>query len=124
MWTYPENCKDEVNAVTNSEEQFVYITTLGRKSGLARQIEIWFVERDGRLYCLAEHGRKAHWVRNILANPAVTVRLAQRTWQATARVLEPDADRNLFTEVRELAHRKYGWGHGLPVEFRLDHELV
>jgi len=27
----------------HSKEQFVYLTTTGRKTGLAREIEIWFV---------------------------------------------------------------------------------
>jgi hypothetical protein len=33
---------------------------------MPREIEIWFVEADGRLYVLAEHGHKAHWVHNTL----------------------------------------------------------
>lgn len=106
-----------------SNEKFVYLATIGRKTGVTREIEIWFVERDSRLYILAEHGYKAHWVRNILANPSVTIRLAGRTWQAIGRVLEHDADAELFMDVRALARKKYGWGDGLPVEFRLDREV-
>ena len=49
-------------------EEFLYLTTVGRKTGRVREIEIWFVERDGRLYVLAEHGYKANWVLNVLAN--------------------------------------------------------
>jgi deazaflavin-dependent oxidoreductase (nitroreductase family) len=103
-----------------SDEQFLYLTTTGRKTGLPREIEIWFVERDSRLYILAEHGYKAHWVQNILANPSVTIRLTEKRWKATGRVLEPDADAELYAAVRALARQKYGWGDGLPVEFRLD----
>ena len=106
-----------------SKEQFVYLTTIGRKTGLPREIEIWFVERDGRIFILAEHGYKAHWVRNILANPSVTLRLAGRTWQAKGRVLEPDVDVELFMDVRALARKKYDWGDGLPVEFQLMREV-
>jgi hypothetical protein len=29
----------------------------------------------------------------------------------------------LYTEVRALARAKYGWGDGLPVEFRLQEVL-
>jgi len=46
--------------------RYVYLSTKGRKTGLQREIEIWFVEKDGRVYILAEHGYKAHWVQNIL----------------------------------------------------------
>ena len=83
-----------------SKEQFVYLTTTGRKTGLAREIEIWFVEREGHLYILAEHGYKAHWVRNVVANPSVTIRLAKRRWIAGGRVLDPDTE--LYAEVREF----------------------
>jgi deazaflavin-dependent oxidoreductase (nitroreductase family) len=93
----------------HSAEQFLYLTTTGRKTGLPREIEIWFVERESRIYILAEHGYKANWVQNILANPSVTIRLMGRLWQASGRVLEPDRDGDLYAEVRELAREKYGW---------------
>jgi deazaflavin-dependent oxidoreductase (nitroreductase family) len=105
----------------HSNEQFLYLTTIGRKTGLPREIEIWFVERESRIYILAEHGYNAHWVQNILANPSVKIRLMGRLWQASGRVLEPDRD--LYAEVRELARGKYGWGNGLPIEFRLEREI-
>jgi deazaflavin-dependent oxidoreductase (nitroreductase family) len=107
----------------HSNEQFLHLTTTGRKTGLPREIEIWFVEHESRIYILAEHGYKAHWVQNILANPSVTIRLTGRRWQASGRVLEPDGDGDLYAEVRELARKKYGWADGLPVEFRLEREI-
>jgi hypothetical protein len=47
------------------DEQFLYLTTIGRKTGLLR--EIWFVELNNRLYVLAEHGYKAQWLQNVIA---------------------------------------------------------
>jgi deazaflavin-dependent oxidoreductase (nitroreductase family) len=105
-----------------SNEQFLYLTTIGRKTGLGREIEIWFVELNSRFYVLAEHGYKAQWVRNILANPLVTIRFAGRHWKATGRVLEPETESELYFEVRDLARTKYGWGDGLPVEFNFGQE--
>src|SRR5262245_17198612 len=104
--------------------QFVYLTTIGRKTALPRQIEIWFVERDERVYIFAEHGHKAHWVRNVIANPSVEIKINDRQWQATGRVLDAERDRELYAKVQDLAREKYGWGDGLPVEFRLDREIV
>ena len=101
------------------DNRFLYLTTIGRKTGIARTIEIWFVEHNGRLYVLAEHGYKAHWVQNVEANPAVTIKLGEMVWTATGRVLEPEADSELYATVRDLARQKYQWGDGLPVEFRL-----
>ena len=43
------------------------------------------------------------------------------------KFVEMDAsehDVELYTEVRALAGDKYGWGDGLPVEFRLQEELL
>jgi deazaflavin-dependent oxidoreductase (nitroreductase family) len=105
-----------------NESQFVYLTTTGRKTGLSREIEIWFVEHDSRFYILAEHGYKAHWVQNVIANPHVRVRIGDRVWEATGRILEMEADGELYARVRELAREKYGWGDGLPVQFSLRQE--
>jgi hypothetical protein len=33
---------------------FLYLTTAGRISGQPREIEIWFTERGGRFYLIAE----------------------------------------------------------------------
>jgi len=53
--------------VKPGETEFLYLTTTGRRSGQPRQIEIWFTERDGRYYVIAEHLWDTQWVRNILA---------------------------------------------------------
>jgi deazaflavin-dependent oxidoreductase (nitroreductase family) len=104
------------------DEKFAYVTTTGRKTGLPREIEIWFVESDGRIFILAEHGLKAHWVQNILANPAVHIRIGDRKWKAAGRLLDKQADAGLYISAQEMARQKYGWGDGLPVEFRLAEE--
>ncbi len=105
------------------DETFLYLTTIGRKTDRPREIEIWFVERDDRLYVLAEHGYKANWVQNVLAGPEVKIRLASRQYSAVGRVLDPNEDGELYDEVRRLARHKYGWGDGLPVELRLRRKI-
>src|SRR5437762_1829576 len=97
-------------------EQFLYLTTTGRTSGLPREIEIWFVEASGKYYILAEKFHHAHWVRNIEKNPRVWVRLGDNHFEATARALDPERDRDLWKMAQELERAKYGWGDGLPVE--------
>jgi len=101
-------------------DQFLYLTTTGRKSALPREIEIWFVESKDKLYIFAEHFHRAHWVRNIMADPRVTVRLGEREFKATARVLAPEADAPTWNEAQEHARKKYGWGDGLPVELEIE----
>jgi deazaflavin-dependent oxidoreductase (nitroreductase family) len=94
-------------------EQFLYVTTTGRKSGEPREIEIWFTEHEGRYYIIAEHGSRANWVRNILANADVHVRVVGRDFAATARVLSDNYDIEM---ARLRSREKYGWGDGLVVE--------
>jgi deazaflavin-dependent oxidoreductase (nitroreductase family) len=106
-----------------ANEQFLYLTTVGRKTGLQREIEIWFVVYGERFYLLAETGEAAGWIKNIRRNPKVTVRVAERQLDATARVLDFDTDRELWREVAGIADRKYGWGKGLPVEITPVHDL-
>jgi len=98
------------------EDRVLYLTTIGRRSGLAREIEIWFVERDGRLYLLAEKFYGAQWVQNIINNPRVKVRVGEREFEATARVLDAERDREAWERAQKAGREKYGWGEGLPVE--------
>ena len=97
-------------------DKVLYLTTIGRRTGLPRQIEIWFVVDHGRFYLFAETGEAAAWVKNIRRNPEVTVRIGERQFGATARVLDRETDRELWDQVAAIADRKYGWGDGLPVE--------
>jgi len=97
-------------------DQFLYLTTTGRVSGLPREIEIWFVEANGKYFILAEKFHDAHCVRNIEKNPRVQVRLGDRRFEATARALDPERDADAWKMAQDLEREKYGWGDGLPVE--------
>jgi len=99
-----------------AEKQVLYLTTTGSRTGLPREIEIWFVVCCERFYLFAETGEAARWVTNIRRNPKVMIRIGERQIAATARVLDRHADRELWDRVAAIADRKYGWGDGLPVE--------
>jgi deazaflavin-dependent oxidoreductase (nitroreductase family) len=99
-----------------SKYKYLYLTTTGRITGKPREIEIWFVESDGKLYILAEHLHETQWVKNIKRNPRVRVRLGRSSFEATARVLDYNRDRKEWLAAQYLAREKYGWGDGLPVE--------
>ena len=98
-------------------EQVLYLTTVGRKSGQPRTVEIWFVVSQHRVYSLAEHGLKTHWVRNIQINPIVSIRLMEHCFKARGRVLDAARDHTEWQAITHLSHQKYGWGNGLPVAF-------
>lgn len=104
--------------MANRDEQFIYVTTTGWKSGNPHEIEIWFVERDGRYYIVAERREKTHWVQNIQRNPAVTGRLAGQPFSGMGRVVHDADEPELAAAVKALMDAKYRWSDGLIVELR------
>ena len=95
----------------------MYLTTTGRKSGLPREIEIWFTAHSGCFYVIAEH-RHSHWVQNIAADAKVTVRVGEEKFAGKARVVDQTTEPEMNAAVQELSRKKYGWGEGLVVEIR------
>lgn len=85
-------------------EAYCYLTTRGRVSGEPREIEIWFGLEGSTLYMLAGGRERADWVRNLVREPRVSVRIAGETRDGTARVVdEPRED----ARARELVAGKY-----------------
>lgn len=99
-----------------AEPKYLYLTTIGRRTGRPRQIEIWFTRHRGRHYLVAEHGLRAQWVQNLVARPAVRARVGRRSFRGHARVVDARAERVLVATIRRLSEAKYGWGTGLVVE--------
>jgi deazaflavin-dependent oxidoreductase (nitroreductase family) len=112
----PRRVMARTNFQSIAGRQVLYLTTVGRVTGLPREIEIWFVVHRERIYLFSEHREAAGWVRNIRRNAHVGVRIGRRRIEGIARVLDRRADRKLRDEVAAIADRKYGWGDGLPVE--------
>jgi len=96
--------------------QYLYLTTTGRRTGQPREIEIWFMQRGGRYYLVAEHRERAQWVQNLEVVPRVAVRVGRRLFPALARVVDATAEPELARAVKKLSEKKYGWGDGLVVE--------
>ena len=96
-------------------EKVLYLTTIGRKTKKPRTIEIWFVVSQQRFYLIAEHGRKAQWVRNLQANAEATIQIGQHQFLTRGRILDDARDYEEWQAVADLSRQKYGWGEGLPV---------
>ncbi len=73
----------------------VLLETTGRKSGKPRRIPVGMGLVGRQFWIVAEHGQKAAYVRNIIDNPRVRLKLREgmraRWHTGTARVL-PDDD--------------------------------
>src|SRR5919199_4076391 len=70
-----------------ASEPYVYLTTIGRRTGRPHRIEIWFAAQDGRLYLMSGGRERADWVRNLQATPQVTVELGDETHAGAARIV-------------------------------------
>jgi deazaflavin-dependent oxidoreductase (nitroreductase family) len=68
----------------------VILETRGRRSGRARRIPVGRALEGDTLWIVAEHGRRAAYVRNIEADPNVRVRIGRRWRAGTAHVLAGD----------------------------------
>ncbi len=109
------------NLQSLTAEEFCYLTTVGRVTGKPHEIEIWFAIKDRALYMLSGARNRADWVKNLLRNPEITVRIAGEDFEGRARVVE-DAEEDAL--ARRLLVEKYerslgslaNWGRtALPV---------
>jgi hypothetical protein len=98
------------------EQQFLYLTTKGWKTGRQHRIEIWFVYNADKYYIISERKEKAHWVQNTMHNPRILFTVDSNSFEGTARTVDKSTDSKLAEEVSSLMHRKYGWSDGLIVE--------
>ena len=107
---------------------FCYVTTTGRRTGRPHTIEIWFARSGTTLYVLAGGRERADWVRNLVADSLVRVRVGDGDEvDARARVLDDDTEEDAL--ARRLVLEKYqqpgrsdldGWGRSaLAVAFDL-----
>jgi deazaflavin-dependent oxidoreductase (nitroreductase family) len=88
-----------------SDDDFCYLTTRGRVSGAPHEIEIWFALDGDTMFMLAGAGERSDWVRNLQVDPAVTVRVRESTYDATARIVVAGTDED--ARARSLVFEKY-----------------
>ena len=93
-----------------TREEYCYLTTTGRITGKPHQIEIWFGLHEDSLYLLSGGMDGSDWVKNLLKNPAVTVRIAKHTFSATARVVTDEKEENMARIM--LAEKYQEWEAG------------
>lgn len=123
---YNEGALDETGLPIS--EQYCYLITRGRNTGREHSIEIWFAAQPGddTIYMLAGGGLRADWVKNMGVNPGVQVRIKERVYAGTGRVITDPQEELL---ARRLVVKKYygrdrlhtsGWeAEALPVAIDL-----
>lgn len=112
--------------IEGADVPFCYVTTTGRRTGNPHTIEIWFAASETAVYILTF--RRSDTVRNLRKDPNVTLRVGDKTYGATARMVVPGSDEDV--RARRLVVDKYqspgasdleSWGaNALLVAFDLD----
>jgi deazaflavin-dependent oxidoreductase (nitroreductase family) len=102
--------KSPENLVSLKDEEYCYLTTTGRVTGKPHEIEIWFGINNNTLYLLSGGKERSDWVKNLMKNPSVTVRIAKQTFKGTARIVK---DKKEDEMARYLLAEKYQeWEEG------------
>ena len=125
-----ENTDNDLNRLllNLSNEDYCYLTTKGRVSGRLHEIEIWFGVHGNTLYLLSGGGEESDWVKNLLKEPSVSVRIRAHTFTGVGRIVSVDDE--VRTARYMLAEKYQEWKEGktlsdwartaLPVAIDLD----
>ncbi len=70
---------------------FALLETTGRTTGLRRQTPVGGAALDGAFWLVAEHGLGCAYVKNLMARPAVRVKV-RRVWRSGHATVLPDDD--------------------------------
>ncbi len=89
-------------------DETIDITTIGRKSGRPRRIEIWFRNLNGRVYITGTPGIR-DWYANLLQNPRFTFHLKESIQADLPAYARPVTD--LEERKNVLSSPKMSWYH-------------
>jgi deazaflavin-dependent oxidoreductase (nitroreductase family) len=92
---------------------FMVLATRGRVSGLPRYSVLEYMVVDGTVYISSGWGERAHWYRNILADPHVTTQTRLGTQGAIARrVTDAETFGRLYDTIKgaPFGKRSPVWG--------------
>ena len=78
----------------------VRLTTIGRRTKRPRTVELWFAYHEGRIYLLGHP--ESNWVRNVAADPRVTLEVDEITFEGAARIVD-----SARSQVYQLFQNKY-----------------
>jgi hypothetical protein len=83
----------------------INISVIGRKSGRAISIPVWFVLEEDKLHLLPVKGSDTQWYKNVLNKPMI--RIDARGAEAEVKAL-PITDAKQVSSVVEKFRDKYG----------------
>ncbi|MGW4907905.1 nitroreductase/quinone reductase family protein [Streptomyces sp. NPDC004270] len=97
----------DIGPDSSAAERTIDITTVGRRSGAPRRIEVWFHHIGGRWYLSGVPGLR-DWYANLRADPRFVVHLKHGVTAdlpATAGPVDEATRRRVITEILDLQNR-------------------
>jgi deazaflavin-dependent oxidoreductase (nitroreductase family) len=91
---------------------FALLETTGRRTGLPRQTPVGGRLQRTTYWLVAEQGEDADYVRNLLANPRVRLKVRRR-WHLGSATLLPGDDGLARRRQMDRANKWLGWADGL-----------
>jgi deazaflavin-dependent oxidoreductase (nitroreductase family) len=88
------NLKDKSSVVAQ-------LTTVGRKSGEPRTVELRFLFFNGNFYATSTRVKGKHWCQNMLKNPAVEMSVQSEKIFCTAKQVTDDNFRKQVLTLRD-----------------------
>ena len=77
------------------------LTTIGRRTGLPRTVELRMVYLDGKFYAASSNVQGKHWCRNMLTNPAAEVKVGGKRFFCRVRQIADDQLRVRVLTLRD-----------------------
>ena len=95
------NSKD---IASTKSEKLIYLTTIGRKTGKAHTVELWFASQGTRIF-LSHEGDYTDWMKNLTTNKRVSAKIGSTSFDADARIVD-DGSREMGKQA--LYEKYYG----------------
>ena len=87
------------------KEKFAYLTTVGRRTGKAHTVQLWFAYADGKIF-LSHEGHYTDWMKNIAHGSPVRARIGTLSLEAYGTILKEGESCELGK--RSLYEKYYG----------------
>ena len=92
--------------------KLLHLTTTGRKTGRAHEVELYYFEHENQLVVTASAGGRPHhpeWFLNLSADPKISMKIGKQTYEATARKAGPTLRKKLWAKLIKLADMYAGY---------------
>ena len=77
------------------------LTTIGRKSGVPRTVQLRLVYSNGRFYATTGKVQSKHWCQNMIRNPAVEVKAKGQHYSCIAKQVDDEKLRFRILTLRD-----------------------